>query len=425
MPYKYMSAMSYVNDKSPKTVYREGFQALLDEQFYNASDWYTIGEETVRGSSDYYDIDVRINNVVNTETGVLQGDDYKTLLFKEMDHAVELGTMYYFENNYWLVINVQIIASLAATATIKRCNNSLRWVDPDGGYHNVPCSIDYLIKENRNYATAGSALVLPSGFMEVVVQYNSAVNTIRPNNRFLFGNSDNWTAYRVYGGGVGNFNNLDTTNTPGFIRLSMGTDFVNTDSDDLVNGIADYLQNVYTVNITDSSITGQVGNALQLYATVNLNGETVIRTLSWESSDEDIASVDSNGLVTFVGVGACTITCTIENNSLFYDTCTATTSATPVSDYQIVVSPTTNYILEGSIQEFDVYLYKNGVIQADAFVFSLDANAVPSANYIYAVTDPNVFSVENIERFLTDKLEVTCTSGAYSKVIEIYLRGKW
>ena len=57
-----------------------------------------------------------------------------------------------------------------------------------------------------------------------------------------------------------------------------------------------------TVTITPTSGTLELGETLQLTATASDNG-----TISWSSSNEDVATVDKNGLVTGVGEGTANI----------------------------------------------------------------------------------------------------------------------
>lgn len=428
--YKFIPAGDPIQT-SPKETFTTGFQQMLDDKFYEAQDWYTITEETSHASGVYQNVDVRINGVINPTTTDNVEDDFKKLLFKDIDHSVDLGRLYQFSNNYWITINVDKINTLAQTVVIKRCNNTLRWIDElTGAYYQVPCSLGYLINENRDYATAGSAVVTPSGLLQCIVQYNSKTIKIRPNQRFLFGSDGQWTAFKVEGGGINNFNNLQTyTNTNvGFTRLSLAVDYValaNNETDDLTNGIANAYTNVYSLTLSESSISGEAAQQVQLGATLTLNGETVTRTLVWSSSNTLIATVNSSGLVTFVAEGTCTITCQLENNTTVSDTCAVSVVADPVDTYQIVFSPTTNYVLEESEQTWTAYLYKNTVQQADVVSFVLDANTVPSANYIYQVLGSNSFKISNYERFLTDTLEVTATSGIYSRSLSISLRGAW
>ena len=141
--YKYVPAGMLVTGKrgkTPKDDYISLFQETLNNQFYNSSDWWTIQEETAAGSNEFAEIDVRINHVINTETGMDLGDDWKGLLFKEIDHAIELGKHYVFDGNTWLTVNTEFYKNLTGTCTVRRCNNTLRWIDePTGEYYEEPC----------------------------------------------------------------------------------------------------------------------------------------------------------------------------------------------------------------------------------------------------------------------------------------------
>lgn len=428
MAYPFMTAGSVLNDQTPKETYRNLLSETLRKQFYNATDWYTIEEETALRSGVYQNVDVRVNDVVNPTTGDNVEDDYKKILFQELDHSVNLARMYRFDSNYWITINVDKIKTLFQTVLIKRCNNVLRWIDEEtGALYEVPCSITYLIKENRDYSTAGSAVVVPSGMIECLFQVNNISSKIKPNQRFLFGNQLNWTAYRVEGGGINNFNNQQTTDNDSAAlgRLSLATDYVNKQTDDIINGIANAYDNIYSISLSQTSISGQATQTVQLLATVLLNGETVSRNVTWNSSNTSIATVSSSGLVTFVATGTATITAKLENNSTVTTTCTATVVGSPVDNYVVIASPDKNYVLESQEQTWSVYLYKNGTQQSDAFTFSLDSNGIPSSNYTYTVLGSNSFKIKNNKRYLGDVLEVSCVSGIYSKNITINLRGAW
>lgn len=427
MPYTFLNA-SLPIQKSPKDTMTDDFQKALEKEFKVATDIYTIQEETSFASEVYRNVDVRINNLVNPTTGVNVEDDYKKILFSDPSHPVAMGRLYQFNNNYWITINVDKVKTIATTVVVKRCNNTLRWLDENtGSLYTLPCTIEYLIKENRDYATAGSALVTPSGMIDCYFQINSKTNKIKPNQRFLFGNQNRWTAYRIEGGGINNFNNQETvTNTSATLgKFTMSVDYTAGTNDDLINGIANINVNTYTLELNENSISGTALQTLQLTPTIKLNGETVTRNVTWTSSNVARATVNSLGLVTFVSNGSCTITCTLQDNTSVFDTCEVTVIGTPVDTYQVIASPNRNYILEGFEETWNVYLYKNGVQQADAFVFTLNPHSVPSANYTYQVLGNNSFKIKNIKRFLTDWLDVECTSGSYSRILSVNLRGAW
>lgn len=427
MAYTYRFVPVDTTPTTPKTEFTNDFKNNWIERFYESSDVYTIQEETALASGVYQNVDVRVNNVVNAGVGNNTEVDYKKLLFKELDHPVQLGWMYKFDDNYWLAINVDTIKTLAQTVIVKRCNNVLRWMNDVGAILQVPCSLGYLLMENRDYSTAGSALVVPSGMLDCSVQLNQYTNTIKANRRFLIGNSGNWTAYRVEGGGINNFNNrtTETNHTTGLLKLSFAVDYVNLETDDTTRGIANVSENIYALTLNQATISGSAGQTVQLQANVTLNGEVVSRTLVWSSSNPAYATVSATGLVSFVASGSSVITCSLSGNTSISDTCSATTAGTPVDNYQVIFSPDFNTVAEGTTETWTVLLYKNGVPQADVFAFSLNANTVPSPNYFYNTSGGNSFSIQNIKKFMGDTLDVTATSGIYSGVINITLRGVW
>jgi hypothetical protein len=296
----------------------------------------------------------------------------------------------------------------------------------NGGYHAVPCSIDYLINENRDYSTAGTSLVLPAAQLEILTQYNAETNLIRPNQRFLFGNASNWNAYKTLGGGINNFDNLQTLNntSTGILRLSVGANYVNFDTDDVVNGIADVYQTAYVITIADQTITGNAGSTRQLVADTTLNGESVSRTLIWESDKKSVATVNSStGLVTFVANGTAKIKCSLKDNSSVFDECSVTVASGTISNYQVVITPDDNFILQDQTVTYTAKLYLNGVVQADAFVFTLDPHTVPFDSYHYAQLTDYTFSIKNMKKDLSSYLTVNCVSGSHSRAINISLKG--
>lgn len=430
MPYKYTRSSLAANAKkgvNPKSQYIEIFQKTLDEQFYNSSNWWTIQEETFSGSHVFQDIDVRISHVINAETGLKLGDDWKTIFFKEIDHVIELGKKYIFDDNTWITVNTEFIKNLTGTCTIRRCNNSLRWIDePTGMYYTEPCAIEYMVKEPRNYSTAGSPFLTPGGFLHIETQFNLNTNLIKQNQRFLFGNREHWTGYKVIGTGVNDFRNQFTYDNESakILTLDMVADYVNNQLDDIINGIADVNTNKYSISLNVSNASGNIGETVQLEPYVFYNNISTIREIEWSSSDDLIATVNTSGLITFNGIGTCSIKAKIKNNPTFA-TCSVTVSTAPVINSYVSISPEVNYVLEGTTRTYAVYLYENNVQQSDTFVVTCNQNNVPSKNFIFTQTDGNHFTIENKTKSISSYLTVQCVSGTNTKSFDIQLKGAW
>ncbi len=402
-------------------------QDFVNRGFDNASDVYTIEEETSFASREYQDIVVRLARVVEPTTGITRSDDYKKIIFKDFDKSVRLGAIFRFENNYWIVTSTTSIGTVPTVVNVRRANNTLRWIDENGGKHSYPCVIDDGIKENRNYMTSGSKFVNPSGILSIRTQLNPNTNLIVPDTRFLFGNLENWVSYELFGGGIENFLNYETeyVGVGGLLRLTLGVTQLNLELDNLTDGYANEYLNTYSLSVSIGSITGSPADTYQMEATIELDDEIVQRNVTWSSDDEAIATVSSSGLITMISSGSAVITCQLENNSSVYDTVTVSVGATPIDESVIVITPNSNAILEGLSQDYNVVQKTNGVSTGETFTFSVVPGGVPSDKYTLTVIDGNNFRVENDGMYLDSLLTIRSTGTTLVKDFEIALRGAW
>jgi len=241
MAYKYFSAGSPPYFLNAGTTWTNDFQAFIDDQFYNAPDAFVIDEELVFESGSYVPVEVRINRGINTYTGKNLGDDFKYLIFKDLTHSTFIGMKYYFSNSYWIVVNTEIKKNFTASALVRRCNNVLRWMTPEGIYQEEPCAIDYIISRASDSIGTENP-VTAMGNISIYMQMNTKTRKIKNNQRFLFGNTDNWIAFKVLGNGVRNYLNNDTFDNDScrLGELITEINYDNNSNDNLVLGIADY-----------------------------------------------------------------------------------------------------------------------------------------------------------------------------------------
>jgi hypothetical protein len=426
MAYKYYNSDPRALIQKPGDIWLEDFQALVNDQYYTAPDAYTIQEETVIGTNVFQNVEVRVNRGINTYTGEKLGDDFKLILFRDLAHSTSVGYKYYFDNNFWISINSEKIKNFAGNCLVKRCNNVLRWVDEYGNYYEEPCSIDYKISRPKDMMGAVSP-VQPQGYMDVYCQINDRTRKIKGNQRFLFGIPDNRIGYKVFGDGVRNFLNQKTydESSSAIMILSMGGNYVNAETDDIVNGIADVKQIVYDVSISPTFISGSISNEFQIIPTITYNGNFVSVPMSYSSSASFVASVNNNGLVTFDSDGSAIITAYMTKNTSASGIVSVTVSSSPINYKEIRFDPEPAYILEGGIENYNLYLYENGVYNSSAsFVFSFINNAVPNDHY-FVSSGSSSLSVANLSRYLINPLTIDCFTDGCSRQIEIDLRGAW
>lgn len=281
MAYKYYNIGLPTVPTSASAAWINDFQATLTYQFDNATDVFDVLEEAVFASDSYSTIQVRVTSATEVGTGLKLGDDWKRILFKDINHSVSVGMKYYFDNNFWVVINCENIKSLTASATVRRCNNVLKWMSGSTVYQE-PCSVEYEFK-NPRLDISKDDLSMPQAYIRVYAQQNSKTNTIKTNQRFLFGNSSNWNCFKVLA--PRNFLNQKTldNSTSQLLTLEVQESQVDYGSDDIVNGIADYYR--YTQsgsatsisNIVISPNSGDVlENSTQVFDAHYYSGSTIL-----------------------------------------------------------------------------------------------------------------------------------------------------
>ncbi|MDE6086104.1 MAG: Ig-like domain-containing protein, partial [Muribaculaceae bacterium] len=75
-----------------------------------------------------------------------------------------------------------------------------------------------------------------------------------------------------------------------------------------------------SISLDKEYIEGLEGDEIQLTATV-LPDDATDKSVTWSSSDESVATVDENGLVTIIGIGSATITVSTNDGSELTASC--------------------------------------------------------------------------------------------------------
>ena len=84
--------------QTPNDYFRDQQQAAIDQQWEYTSARYTIEEQVDFGSYDFRKIEVWVDNVVGLSSrGFTNGQDFKRLLFRNINHQVKRGLYYKFD----------------------------------------------------------------------------------------------------------------------------------------------------------------------------------------------------------------------------------------------------------------------------------------------------------------------------------------
>jgi hypothetical protein len=263
--------------------------------------------------------------------------------------------------------------------------------------------------------------------MEIYSQLNNKTRTIKPNQRFILGNSDNYSGIYVFGFGLRNYMNLETfdNDSAQLLTLNVGVSYVNPDTDDLVLGVANRYKNVYSLSPIPATISGSAGNSVQIVPNLEINEIEVSRPMTYSSSASSIASVSSSGSVILVANGSAIISMYVTANVSASATIPVVVSASAIMSYEIRISPADSFVLEGDTASISVYGYQNGVVQGDSFIFTLADSNVPTDNYIFTVVDGNHITVKNILMYMSAPLLINAVSGSNSRQISLLLKGAW
>ena len=139
---------------------------------------------------------------------------------------------------------------------------------------------------------------------------------------------------------------------------------------------------VASVEIVDAMpVMLEVGGMHQLMAVARTSDGTMVGgvTLTWSSDDNEVATVDSTGLVSAVGAGMADITAMTEETTS--EPVTVTVAEPPPVVDRVSVTPSTASIEEGETRRFT------------ATAFELDNTVIPDKTFTWSSSNPSVATV--------------------------------
>jgi hypothetical protein len=229
MAYDFYNAYLTIAPANQLQRYKEDLQALIDNQFANASDTYTIQEELTKGTLTLSDVAVRVGHAIDNLTGEKLGDDWRNVIFQDLDHLYGIGHRYYFNGYYWITINTDFYKYVTASCLVRRCNYTLKWYNDAKTLLQEPCIVDYYKFTARNSGNISESQYQKIGeaYKYIFLQDNTESHKIYRDRRFIIDRR----AYKVV--------NSDSITKLGLYILTVEEHQINTATDDVTNGIAD------------------------------------------------------------------------------------------------------------------------------------------------------------------------------------------
>lgn len=345
----------------PNDMYRDLAQAFIDEEWDNGAaktpeNGGAVLEQNGIGSAQYTEIEAWVKpTVADVTSGQKDGRDFLKLVFKDINHQSYRGLYYQFENNYWIVNDYNHFTDLAQDVNIRRCNNELKIKDEYGVVYTFPCVIDYDMSSPSNQIS--HYIITPNNHAVVIVQANEdsrAVLTL--NKRFIIGGRP----FKIQGfQNALHYSNSDQE--PTILYIDMYLDEFH-DKDDLVNGIADNGENVWTISLSGSA---RFDDYTTLYVNVLQNGETPVVPfeLEWSSSNDDVAHIayenETNIVISAQSSGGeATITCVLKQNRNV--SASMDVMVTGNFESQIILSQDISTVRQFATVEFEVDCVQGG-----------------------------------------------------------------
>ena len=331
----------------------------------NTSSQFYSAEETIFNVKENFDIrrnysaegaDVIVDGIecralVQYFSNPLNQAKYDKELHVPMEISIHTGSLIEYEGFNWLVTgNVDDLQAYKSTGMVK-CNDTLKFYNKTQNnqnhiLYNIPCII-----QNSNIKLDNDKFMfLPADEHILICSNNADSSNIDLNTRFIL--NDN--AYSIIG--------IDNISNQGLLNIRIKDDQINSD-DNLDLSIANYyshqiVREIYILNGTSASL---LFNNATLQLNIQCKDNNVIvdnPIIAYSSSNINIATVSSTGLITCKGTGDVIITATYSGVS---DTITIHGDISEVDNYNIVITPLDETLKISRSITLTAHAMKNGV----------------------------------------------------------------
>ena len=163
--------------RTPNEEYRELKQATIDSVWEDTTELFNI--EQIDAMCKVQEqiqvwLDTVTDAIVNTEKNA---DDYRQIYFRDVNYSVIRGTYYQFDDNIWLTYEGSNEIDTSSSCKVRRCNNTLRWVNDIGEVISIPCVIDYNLQSPSQQVTKD--ITTANGHITVIVQGNEYTHSLK------------------------------------------------------------------------------------------------------------------------------------------------------------------------------------------------------------------------------------------------------
>lgn len=350
---------------------------------------------------------VSLNSIVivneDTEIAAQIVDDSDTKDQKAItviDFKLKNGDIIDWQNEKWINIVTDNMADIYSRGVLRRCNGSLKWVDPQGEINKR--YFTFKSDPSTNFGVSeGRILSIGNERRTLLVSCDDDTRLFKRDQRFIF-DSRAWKITAI-----------DNISIKNISIVTFVEDQINIAKDNLELEIADYVDHIsdYKISIGNGqSLAISIDQTLQLNVTVTNNNTLVTTpTLEYLISDPNILKVDETGFITPLQTGSTVVTVKYKNVSASIEIC-----ITEVVSYTYsceIIGP--EEVKVGRTQAYLVKFYRNGVEYLDESTFTI-------------TSDDDVSSTKLATLSIQDITANTCTLVAASTVgyVKLHVAGQ-
>ncbi len=314
MAYESYNAYLSVTKSTPSDIYKDEFQELVNAEYENTTTLKTVLHN---GNS----ITVRVVSKFNTETLSRQNENYQKIIFKTPGYVVNVGDIFEFDNAKWICTDISSTV-VSKSCTVTKANNEIK-VYKNSILYKVPCIVEDVTRLYSMGADENKYIIQPSTDIIIRVPNNEVTTLIKRDE--------------IYKIGMSNYKVVDISDiiNPGLLILKCTW---SAEEQPLPN---------YSINILNGdNIQVNVNDPVIINCEV-LDGDIVLSPappLIYTSSDETIATVDSNGVVNILSTGTVTFTVSLQSDTNINDVITVEFVDVPQHNYAVSISGSTSII---------------------------------------------------------------------------------
>ncbi|MDN5317423.1 MAG: hypothetical protein PWR08_1548 [Thermoanaerobacterium sp.] len=355
MSYEAYNAYLSVTKSTPSDIYKDEFQELVNAEYENTTTLKTVLHN---GNS----ITVRVVGKFNAETLSRQNENYQKIIFRTPDYVVHVGDIFEFDNAKWICTDISSTV-VSKSCTVTKANNEIK-VYKNSILYKVPCIVEDAIRLYNMGIDENKYIIQPSTDIIIRVPNNEVTVLIKRDE--------------VYKIGLSNYKVVDVSDiiNPGLLILKCTW-----------SAEDQHLPN-YSINILNGdNVQVNISDSLQIQCEV-LDGDIVLSPtppLVFSSSDETIATIDNNGVVSILGMGIVTFTVSLKSDINIKDNITVEFVDVLQHNYVVTISGNTS-IVKGKTATYTATFTDNGQVITETSEFWLTADDGVSTTTLATIT---------------------------------------